>query len=75
MIIGVVGFIGSGKGTVADILVEKHGFVKLSFADAVKDASLAATSMTATTTATATITCSRKWILLIWVSAILWEVM
>jgi|SanBayMetagenome_1026888.scaffolds.fasta_scaffold08320_3 adenylate kinase family enzyme len=41
MIIGVVGFIGSGKGTVADILVEKHGFVKLSFADAVKDATAA----------------------------------
>ena len=38
MIIGVIGFIGSGKGTAADILVEKHGFVKLSFADAVKDA-------------------------------------
>ena len=41
MIIGVIGFIGSGKGTVADILVEKHGFVKLSFADAVKDATAA----------------------------------
>jgi rhodanese-related sulfurtransferase len=41
MIIGVVGFIGSGKGTAADILVEKHGFVKLSFADAVKDATAA----------------------------------
>jgi len=38
MIIGVVGFIGSGKGTAADVLVEKHGFVKLTFADAVKDA-------------------------------------
>jgi hypothetical protein len=41
MIIGVIGFIGSGKGTAADILVEKHGFVKLSFADAVKDATAA----------------------------------
>ena len=41
MLIGVVGFIGSGKGTAADILVEKHGFVKLSFADAVKDATAA----------------------------------
>jgi rhodanese-related sulfurtransferase len=41
MIIGVIGFIGSGKGTVADILVEKQGFVKLSFADAVKDATAA----------------------------------
>lgn len=41
MIIGTIGFIGSGKGTAADILVEKHGFVKLSFADAVKDATAA----------------------------------
>jgi hypothetical protein len=37
-IIGLVGFAGSGKGTVADILVEKHGYTKLSFADSVKDA-------------------------------------
>lgn len=37
MIIGVLGFAGSGKGTVADILVSK-GFVKESFADPVKDA-------------------------------------
>lgn len=41
MIIGVIGFIGSGKGTVADILVKKHGFTKLSFADTVKDATAA----------------------------------
>lgn len=41
MIIGVVGFIGSGKGTAADILVQKYGFTKLSFADAVKDATAA----------------------------------
>lgn len=38
MLIGVVGFAGSGKGTVADILVRDHGFKKLSFADALKDA-------------------------------------
>ena len=38
MIIGLVGFIGAGKGTVADILVEKHGFIKESFANSVKDA-------------------------------------
>jgi hypothetical protein len=37
-IIGLVGFIGSGKGTVADILTSKHSFVKESFANAVKDA-------------------------------------
>lgn len=41
MIIGTIGFIGSGKGTVADILVEKKGFTKLAFADAVKDATAA----------------------------------
>lgn len=38
MIIGVCGLIGSGKGTVADILVDEHGFEKVSFADSLKDA-------------------------------------
>jgi len=38
MIIGVCGLIGSGKGTVADILVEEHDFKKISFADKLKDA-------------------------------------
>lgn len=37
-LIGLVGHIGSGKGTIADILVEKHGFHKESFANSVKDA-------------------------------------
>lgn len=37
MIIGICGLIGSGKGTVADILVENHKFQKLSFADKLKD--------------------------------------
>lgn len=37
MIIGICGLIGSGKGTVADILVETHGFEKISFADKLKD--------------------------------------
>jgi hypothetical protein len=41
MIIGIVGFAGSGKGTVADILVDQHDFIKISFADAVKDATSA----------------------------------
>jgi len=38
VIIGLVGFIGSGKGTVADLLVERHGYNKESFAGSVKDA-------------------------------------
>jgi hypothetical protein len=37
MLIGIVGFIGSGKGTVGDIL-ESKGFVKDSFAKPLKDA-------------------------------------
>lgn len=41
MIIGAIGFAGSGKGTVADILVAKKDFTKLAFADAVKDATAA----------------------------------
>lgn len=41
MIVGLVGFAGSGKGTVGDILREKYDFTKLSFADAVKDATSA----------------------------------
>lgn len=38
MIIGVVGYIGSGKGTVGDLLVKEHGYRKFAFADALKDA-------------------------------------
>ena len=38
MIIGVCGLIGSGKGTVANILEKDHGFIKISFADSLKDA-------------------------------------
>jgi hypothetical protein len=37
-IIGICGLIGSGKGTVADILQQQHGFTKISFADSLKDA-------------------------------------
>jgi len=36
MIIGICGLIGSGKGSVGDILVEQ-GFTKVSFADKLKD--------------------------------------
>jgi hypothetical protein len=38
MIVGLVGFIGAGKGTVADLLVERHDYFKESFANSVKDA-------------------------------------
>ena len=38
MLIGIVGLISSGKGTVADRLVEKHGYLKDSFAKSLKDA-------------------------------------
>jgi len=37
MIIGLVGFIGSGKGTVGDILVQDYDFIHESFAKPVKD--------------------------------------
>lgn len=36
-IIGIVGFIGSGKGSVADYLVNNHQFKQLAFADSLKD--------------------------------------
>lgn len=38
MIIGLVGFIGAGKNTVAHHLVKKHHFVQDSFAHSLKDA-------------------------------------
>ena len=38
MIIGICGLIGSGKGTVADILERDQKFIKISFADSLKDA-------------------------------------
>lgn len=38
MIIGVCGFIGAGKDTVADYLVNLHGFRRDSFAGSLKDA-------------------------------------
>lgn len=38
MIIGISGFARSGKDTVANFLVEKHGFTKLSFADPIREA-------------------------------------
>jgi hypothetical protein len=37
MIVGFVGFIGSGKGTAGDILEQEYGFTKESFAKGVKD--------------------------------------
>jgi dephospho-CoA kinase len=38
MIIGIAGFLSSGKGTLGDILIQEHGFKAIAFADAVKDA-------------------------------------
>jgi hypothetical protein len=38
MIIGVTGFIGSGKDTIADYLCTFHGYKRISFAGALKDA-------------------------------------
>ena len=37
-VIGLLGLIGSGKNTVGDMLVADHGFVKISFASSLKDA-------------------------------------
>jgi hypothetical protein len=37
MIIGLSGYAQSGKNTVADILVDYHGFTQLAFADAIRD--------------------------------------
>jgi hypothetical protein len=37
-LIGLVGFIGSGKGTVGDMLHQEYGFDKMSFAQSLKDA-------------------------------------
>lgn len=37
-IIGLVGFIGSGKGTVASYLVDRYNFQNISFASTLKDA-------------------------------------
>lgn len=42
MIIGLSGFAGAGKSTVAEYLVREHGCVRLSFAAAVKDITAAA---------------------------------
>ncbi|VVC05802.1 Uncharacterised protein [uncultured archaeon] len=38
MIIGLMGWTGSGKDTVSDYLVQKYGFKKLGFADSLKEA-------------------------------------
>ena len=38
MLIGICGLIGSGKDTVAQNLIDNHNFIKISFADKLKDA-------------------------------------
>jgi hypothetical protein len=38
MILGITGLMGSGKGTVSDILIKNYNFKKISFADTLKDA-------------------------------------
>ena len=38
MIVGLLGFIGSGKDTIADYLCTFHGFKRMSFASSLKDA-------------------------------------
>jgi len=40
-LIGLTGFMNSGKGTVGDYLVSKHGFKTASFANSLKDATAA----------------------------------
>lgn len=40
-IVGLLGWIGSGKGTVGDYLVDRHDFTALSFAGNLKDATAA----------------------------------
>lgn len=37
MLVGVVGFIGSGKGVIGDRLVERYGYFKEAFANPLKD--------------------------------------
>lgn len=37
MIIGLSGYARSGKDTIVNILVESHGFIRVSFADAIKE--------------------------------------
>lgn len=37
MLIGICGFQSSGKDTIADYLIKEYGFIRLSFASAVKD--------------------------------------
>lgn len=41
LVVGVAGYAGAGKDTVADILVEDFGFEKMSFADPLREMALA----------------------------------
>ena len=46
MLIGLTGFAGTGKDTVADILVEDYDYERLSFADPLKDMFCASNGLT-----------------------------
>lgn len=46
MIVGITGYIGSGKDTVAKLLCENHGFTRFAFGDAVKRTLIKAGLMT-----------------------------
>jgi dephospho-CoA kinase len=37
VIIGLTGYAGSGKDEVANILVKEHGFIRVAFADKIKE--------------------------------------